>query len=576
MAAASFYAALESAVGGAQAGPVSTAPVSIAAAGGDFAVSSDGAEGNLGARNAVKNAQAASSESAPADAFAPKIAVERMGASDAAAAAATAWAQFFGAGFATSGQAAQDALVAADPEANAVTAAWTQVFDAGFMTSGQVLQSAQISADPGANAAASGPDSAQGTFTQVAELLAAATTQTMVPMPVVPDAVRLSAGMSNQEQGANLGSAWVDAGMPQPDSVLSAKMVAPEKSASEKSASAVDGSPIELTASTAPVLPVTNASNPLTAFSTLLANAQASHVSISGTPPAETPAQGISDRTFVAASAPAKEIASDRVAANGESQSSGAPATQVSQTSSDDDAFNGQSGSDACDRRGPDRAPAAAGPTTVGATTEGALAAGISATLNQGAAMASATPAATAIAGSQQSAAANSSATAAPTSAALGGATANLPSQPAASDTLRAAELLARASNSEMHLSIRTEELGTVELRAALHQDSLSATIGVTRGDVQAVLSSELPGLHQAMAEHSLRFETFNVMKGSLGSWTGNSGGFQPPHQNPQRSRANGAFPAVARVDAGQELDARPSNAAAPVIDSSVRLSIHV
>ncbi|MGB9337157.1 MAG: hypothetical protein WCB14_19265, partial [Candidatus Acidiferrales bacterium] len=265
MAAASFYAALESAVGGAQAGPVSTAPVSIAAAGGDFAVSSDGAEGNLGARNAVKNAQAASSESAPADAFAPKIAVERMGASDAAAAAATAWAQFFGAGFATSGQAAQDALVAADPEANAVTAAWTQVFEAGFMTSGQVLQSAQISADPGANAAASGPDSAQGTFTQVAELLAAATTQTMVPMPVVPDAVRLSAGMSNQEQGANLGSAWVDAGMPQPDSVLSAKMVAPEKSASEKSASAVDGSPIELTASTAPVLPVTNASNPLTA-----------------------------------------------------------------------------------------------------------------------------------------------------------------------------------------------------------------------------------------------------------------------------------------------------------------------
>ena len=109
-----------------------------------------------------------------------------------------------------------------------------------------------------------------------------------------------------------------------------------------------------------------------------------------------------------------------------------------------------------------------------------------------------------------------------------------------------------------MHLSIRTEELGTVELRASLHQDSLTAAIGVARGDVQALLSSELAGLHGAMAEHSLQFSSFNVVKGSLGAWSGNSGGQQPGNQNPQRSRSGGsAFAVIARDAISEDFGAR-------------------
>ena len=552
-----FSAAFASTTGIAQAGPASAPPLNPAAATADFAASGDVASSGSGTENATNADAAASRTGSPFTASAARTDAPQMAASQLATSKA--------------------------PEAAA--AACARIFDLAFATSGPAPQSAQISAAPGANDTASDANSASAEFSQIAELSLAELMPTTDSMAIAPGAASLPNGASGQQCLASADSTSDGLGKPFSDLAPVAKLAAPEKSPTGPGANAAGGSSIAVSASISSVLPVTNASNLLSAFSTLLANSHALHVSISLTAPGETPAQSIGDRTAgevpSASPAPPKEGLRQQAAVDGAAQSSGSATAQVAQTSSDGEAFNEQTESDGGEKRSTDRAPVApAGATSSPAngvgTTEGAFAAGISTTLNQGAAIASATPAATGSASSQQSAAANSPAPTAPTPAAPGGTTVNVPSQPAASDTIRAAELLARASNSEMHLSIRTEELGTVELRAALHQDSLSATIGVTRGDVQAVLSSELPGLHQAMAEHSLRFETFNVMKGSLGSLTGNSGGFQPPHQNPQRSRANSAFPAIARVDSGQELDARPSSGGVAAVDSSPRLSIHV
>jgi flagellar hook-length control protein FliK len=83
--------------------------------------------------------------------------------------------------------------------------------------------------------------------------------------------------------------------------------------------------------------------------------------------------------------------------------------------------------------------------------------------------------------------------------------------------------LLEGMMHGEMHLSMQTERLGTVELRTRVSGDQVGATIAVEKHDTQALLSNALPQLHQALSDKNLFLEHVNIQHGLFGAAAQNS-----------------------------------------------------
>lgn len=89
---------------------------------------------------------------------------------------------------------------------------------------------------------------------------------------------------------------------------------------------------------------------------------------------------------------------------------------------------------------------------------------------------------------------------------------------PLPGDIVRASQLYQRLGGSEMHIAMDTDLLGAIDVRAVVHQSALTATIGVQRADVQALLANELPALQHALAERSVQVEQISVLSGATGN----------------------------------------------------------
>lgn len=85
-------------------------------------------------------------------------------------------------------------------------------------------------------------------------------------------------------------------------------------------------------------------------------------------------------------------------------------------------------------------------------------------------------------------------------------------------DLSQATQLYQRVGGAEIHVSMNTDLLGSIDLRAVVHQGSLSATIGVQRADVQTLLVNELPALQHSLAEKNFQVSQISVLAGSIGS----------------------------------------------------------
>ncbi len=134
-------------------------------------------------------------------------------------------------------------------------------------------------------------------------------------------------------------------------------------------------------------------------------------------------------------------------------------------------------------------------------------------------------------------------------------AAANVPSS--LSDLNRAPQLYQRVDGAEMHISMDTGALGSIDLRAVVHQGSLSATIGVQRADVQMLLVNELPGLQHSLAQKNFQVNQISVLAGSVGS------GANPYGQPRERQNRQGAAP----------TPAPPFHDASPTLVSGVHAS---
>jgi len=147
----------------------------------------------------------------------------------------------------------------------------------------------------------------------------------------------------------------------------------------------------------------------------------------------------------------------------------------------------------------------------------------------------------------------------------------------------KASELYQRVGGSEMHVAMETDLLGAVDLRATMHQSALTATIGVQRADVQALLSNELPALQHALAEKNFHVEQISVLNNSVGGRAGSSGQQDAPAQSQNPFAPRAAYAPIAAelgATAGSAEDLRAITSASAMAhawsDDGGRISVHV
>ena len=101
------------------------------------------------------------------------------------------------------------------------------------------------------------------------------------------------------------------------------------------------------------------------------------------------------------------------------------------------------------------------------------------------------------------------------------------------------ARLLTSPAGVEMRVTLQSDALGAVQLRAVAQAERIDASIGVERADVQSYLRNELPSLQQALNERNVRVEDINVTQNALSSGMALSSGQQSGPQSFAESRPN-------------------------------------
>jgi flagellar hook-length control protein FliK len=139
-------------------------------------------------------------------------------------------------------------------------------------------------------------------------------------------------------------------------------------------------------------------------------------------------------------------------------------------------------------------------------------------------------------------------------------------------DISQATQLYQRVGGAEMHIAMDTDLLGPIDLRAIVHQGSLSATIGVQRADVQTLLVNELPALQHSLSEKNMQVGQISVLAGSIGNGTNPN---NQPHDQPSRQSTAAPSAPIYRDDSSPAFNSRvPLGASATWTGNSARLSV--
>jgi hypothetical protein len=117
-----------------------------------------------------------------------------------------------------------------------------------------------------------------------------------------------------------------------------------------------------------------------------------------------------------------------------------------------------------------------------------------------------------------------------------GSGSAMIPPPPAASSPIPApaagavaiARLVAGVTQSEMHIGMRTQAFGNVEVHTTVRDSQVGLTVGSERGDLRNLLATEVSGLQTAFRQHDLRFDNIHYLENSTGSGAGFSAGADP------------------------------------------------
>ena len=121
-------------------------------------------------------------------------------------------------------------------------------------------------------------------------------------------------------------------------------------------------------------------------------------------------------------------------------------------------------------------------------------------------------------------------------------------------DVVRAVRMFERDGQAEMHIGVRSETLGTIDVKTTVHDGSVGVSIGVERHEVRSALVSELPGLENTLRERDLRLGEvkFHDMGSTLASEYGN--GQQHQSQEFSRPPASAFYRAAKSISESSEL----------------------
>ena len=133
---------------------------------------------------------------------------------------------------------------------------------------------------------------------------------------------------------------------------------------------------------------------------------------------------------------------------------------------------------------------------------------------------------------------------------------------------VEAARLVAGVAQSEMHIGLRTQAFGSVEVHTVVRDSQVGVSVGSERGDLRTFLSTEVSGLQTTFRQQDLRFDSIRFLETSAGTTAGFSGGAdsQPRSSSQQHSAPAALF----------SIHGPPADAAEVDISAGLRTRLNV
>jgi hypothetical protein len=131
------------------------------------------------------------------------------------------------------------------------------------------------------------------------------------------------------------------------------------------------------------------------------------------------------------------------------------------------------------------------------------------------------------------------------------------------------ARLVAGVAQSEMHIGLRTQAFGSVEVHTVLRDSQVGLTVGSERGDLRTLLAPELSGLQSVFRQQDLRFDNIRFLESNAGTMAGFSGGgdSRARSSSQQHFSSAGLFSGGTRQEDPPELDI--------IAELRARLNVH-
>ena len=107
------------------------------------------------------------------------------------------------------------------------------------------------------------------------------------------------------------------------------------------------------------------------------------------------------------------------------------------------------------------------------------------------------------------------------------------------------AQIVDKATQSEMRIGLNTSAFGNVEVRTVVHANEVGVLIGSEKGDLRSLLSNELPSIAHTLQQQNLRLNQVNFhQQGFAFSNQMSSGSDSQPRSFSSRRIAASALPA--------------------------------
>jgi hypothetical protein len=140
------------------------------------------------------------------------------------------------------------------------------------------------------------------------------------------------------------------------------------------------------------------------------------------------------------------------------------------------------------------------------------------------------------------------------------------PPEPSGTAVVQTARLMESVGQSEMHIGMRTQAFGSVEVHTAFREAQLGLAVSSEKGDLRSFLQSDGPALQNALQQHDLRFENIRFLQTSTGTTPGFSG--SPDSQRHASTLGGGSLSpsSLASVSDGESTE---------ISEPTTRLSVH-